>query len=123
MEYSIEIHDGYLEVIMSGPADIQSYFEVLNNIIEHKSWTQGTPVLLNQTELDAGPLAVRDLRAIADGCGAKRETVGVGNLAILVARNLEYGMNRMWKVFVDDQWDVVIKQFRSKEEAVAWLIA
>lgn len=123
VEYSIETREGYLEVILTGPADIQRYLELLNKIVEYESWTQGTPVLLNQADLDAAPLTASDIRAIANGCGNKRETLGVGNLAMLVARNLEFGTNRMWQVFVEDQWDVVVKQFRSRNEAVAWLTA
>jgi len=41
--------------------------------------------------------------------------------AILVARDLEYGMVRMWGVFVEGKWDVTVNLFKSRDEAIVWL--
>jgi len=123
MEYTIESRDSYLEVKQSGLCELRVYGECLAAVLEHESWTPGTPTLVDQTELDAGTLTINEVRALATQCGARREEAGSSRLAILVARDLEFGMNRMWGVFVEDQWDVVLGVFRSKEEAVAWLTA
>jgi len=123
MEYTIDFQGSYLSVKLFGVAELRAYSECIKLILDHEYWTAGTSVLLDQTELDTGSLTVEEVRAIAHLCGARRAETGAGSLAMLVDRDLEYGMNRMWSVFVEDQWDVGVGVFRSRDKAVAWLTA
>jgi len=123
MNYSIENCDKYIEVKQTGAGDIRVYVECIDAVLEYKTWTPGTPVLVDQTKLDASLLTVNDVQKIAALCGTHRKEAGSSKLAMLVARDLEFGMNRMWSVFVEDEWDVDVEVFKSKEQAVAWLTA
>ena len=43
-------------------------------------------------------------------------------MATVVSRDLEYGMARMWGVFVGSKvWHASEKLFRDRDEALAWL--
>ena len=95
MEFSIETRDDYLEARLSWPADLRIYRKFLNTILDHPAWTPEMPVLQDQTELDTGVLTVNDVRTIADLCVARKTEAGPAKPALLVARDLEYGMNRM----------------------------
>lgn len=36
-------------------------------------------------------------------------------------RDLQFGMAKMWEVYVEDKWYVTNKLFRYREEAIKWL--
>ena len=40
-----------------------------------------------------------------------------------VSGDLEYGLNRMWHVFIEGDWEVESNVFRSREEAMPWLLS
>jgi hypothetical protein len=114
---------GYLEVKLSGrptPDAFDKYFEAL---LAHDNWNPGIPVLTDETNLDADTITVREVRDIADVCARRKSELGPLRTAILVAGDLEYGMNRMWEVFIEGRWDVESALFRSRDEALAWLLA
>jgi len=50
-----------------------------------------------------------------------KDQLGKTKLALLVARDLEFGLAKMWQVFVDEKWDVISRVFRSRDEAITWL--
>ena len=55
--------------------------------------------------------------------GQYSEQLGTAKVAIVVDRDLDYGMTRMWQVLVESHttsYDSV-KIFRNRDEAVAWL--
>lgn len=66
---------------------------------------------------------VNEVKELALMCGEVRVEAGSSKLAVLVNRDLEYGMTRMWSVFVEDKWDVEIEVFRTESEAITWLMA
>ncbi len=121
MEYSIIKHSNYFEIKLSKQADLRVYAEYINATLSHPDWTPGTPVLLDQTGLDTSLLRIGEVNAIADQCTALKAEIGAAKVALLVSRDMEYGMNRMWAVFIEDRWDALVGLFRSREEAVAWL--
>lgn len=79
------------------------------------------PYLFDHSDLDSGPLTVNDVRSIADACLDFREQFGFSRLALLLRRDLEFGLARMWGVFMEGRWDATVGIFRSRDDAVAWL--
>jgi hypothetical protein len=61
------------------------------------------------------------MRDIVDLNAQYSRKVGKSKCAHLVARNLEFGMARMWETLVENKWDVSEKLFKSRDEAIAWL--
>ena len=123
MDFSITPQRGYLEVKLSGrptPDAFDKYFEAL---LAHDDWNPGTPILTDETNLDAGTTTVREVRDIAEVCARRKSELGPVRTAILVAGDFEYGMNRMWDAFIEGKWDVESALFRSRDEALAWLSA
>jgi hypothetical protein len=121
MEYAIAWRDGYLEAKTHGDATFDGIAEMIAGLIAHAKWRPGGSVLVDHTELNAGPLTLAQIRAIAALAGQSREQVGTTRIAHLVARDLEFGLVRMWESFVSNQWDARLMCFRSRDEAVAWL--
>ena len=121
MEYEIHLHAGFIEVVTHGGAEVAVFQEFLDEVLALKEWKPATPFLNDHSDLDAGPLTVNDISAIAEMFERAKVELGSSRLAVLVSRDLEYGLARMWNVFVEEKWDGIGQVFRSREDAVHWL--
>jgi hypothetical protein len=121
MKYEVLYHDGFFEVKTSGNAECEGFREFVDLLLSHEKWKPGTAFLLNHSELNAGPLTVDDVHYIAEVRVRPRAQFGQAKCAVLVSRDLEYGLTRMWEVFIDGKWDAIVEIFRSRDEAISWL--
>ena len=90
-------------------------------IFKHENWEPGTPYIIDHSDLNASLVTAEGVRRIARMARDRRAKYGVTKSAIVAPRDLEYGLSRMWLVFVDDEKDVSTRIFRTREEAVAWM--
>ena len=123
MQFNLNYHNAIFEVTTSGDAILQGYYDFTKAIIEHKEWKPGGLILLNHTELNTGPLTIDNVQAISDISVKYSEQLGTAKVAIVVDRDLDYGMTRMWQGMVErhtTSFDSV-KIFRNRDEALAWL--
>jgi hypothetical protein len=93
----------------------------MDSLLAHDKWKPGTPILIDEIALDASQISVAAVRTIAEECSRRRSEFGEARMAIIVPGDLEFGMNRMWHVFVEDKWDVIVNLLRSRREAIDWL--
>ena len=123
MQFSINYHDAIFEVVTSGDANLQGYYDFTKAVLEHEEWKPGGLILLNHTGLNTGPLTINDVQAIAAISEQYREQLGTAKVAIVVVRDLDFGMTRMWQVFVESYTtsNDSVEIFRNRDEAVAWL--
>ena len=121
MKSEVRYVDEFFELTTHGDADLGGQEELFDLLLGHEKWNLGAAYLVDHSELNAGPLTVAEVRGIAKMCEKRRAELGRARCAILVGRELEYGMTRMWEVFVDGKWDVTEKLFRSRDEAISWL--
>ena len=78
--------------------------------------------LFDHSDLDSGPLTVNDVRRIADYCADRKEEFGHSRFAVVLRRDVEFGLARMWGFFVEGRWDAIVGIFRSRDKAVQWLL-
>ena len=121
MKYEVHYHDGFFEIKDYGDAEAVRFRELVDLLLAHEKWKPGTAILVNHSELNAGPLTVSDIYYMAGSFVRSRVQLGQARMAILVARELEYGMARMRMGFVEGKWDVIENVFRSRDEAISWL--
>lgn len=121
MEFSIRYDDGFFEIKTRGDAEVAIFKAILHDLVSHEKWKPGTPFLVDHSELNAAPLRSADLQTIA-GFNAQYSTrIGKAKCAHLLVRDLEYGMARMWEVYMENRWEISSKLFKSRDEAVQWL--
>ena len=121
MEYEVALRDGIFEVVTRGDAEVMKFREYLDETFRHESWKPGMPVLHDHSDLNSGPLTVDDISRIADFCAESRRDFGHSKLAVVLRRDVEFGLARMWETFIEDRWDATAGVFRSRDEAVRWL--
>jgi len=110
-----------MEAAISKEAVPDEFDELWDALFVHDGWKHGVSLLVDETGFDSSSLSVEDVRAIADICAKRGAELGPARIAIFVARDLEYGMNRMWMAFVEGKWGAIPELFRSRGEAIAWL--
>jgi hypothetical protein len=122
MDFTIKTRDGFLELVLTGSTEVSVFAESFDALTSRADWNPGARILVNETGMSAESTTIQEVREIALVCVQRKERFGSARGAILVSRELEYGLNRMWDVFVEDKWDVETALFRSRDEAVAWLM-
>jgi hypothetical protein len=123
MEYSITVYKDYLEVATSGDADIATFRSYQDELSNREDCVPGTPRLINHTRLNSGSLTVDEIRGLASRVSASHAEWGYSKMAILVARDLEFGLSRMWGTFVEDELGSgKLAIFRDRDEAISWLL-
>ena len=123
MGFSITHREGYFEVTLSGHPSIDRITDYCNATIHHDKWQPGARVLADDTNITPANVTVAEVRAIADVFGKYRSEYGNARLAVVIANEMQYGMLRMWGVFVEDKWDVETMLFYSRDEALKWLLS
>jgi len=121
MKFTIQHRDNYFLLTVTGVIDTGAMVEMIKSLLAHDAWVPGTPVLVDESDMDASEATVANIKDIVNACGEGSERFGRARVAILVSRDMEYGMNRMWMAFVDGKWDVQCNLFRSEKDARAWL--
>ena len=121
MEFNIQYHDGFFEIKISGVAEPEKYRDVFEALIADEKWKPGSLCLINQTELDSTYLTTDEMSDIAKLSPEYSARLGESKCALLFARDLEFGLGRMWQTFVEYEWEVSVKLFKSRDEAIAWL--
>jgi hypothetical protein len=123
MQFTLRYSGNFFEIKIVGLANPKIYADSLDSLFMQDKWKPGSPLLLDETEMDASQIPVGDVERIAKISALRKTEFGASRCALVVSRDLEYGMNRMWMVFVENKWDVMVELFRSREEAIAWLTA
>ncbi len=121
MRYEILCFDRFLEVRTYGDAELQGFKDFLQAIFTHTHWHPGGALLINHSELNSAPLTNDKLRALASFIEPFQSQIEKAKIAILVARDLEYGIGRIWEAFVSEKREYARKLFRSRDEAIFWL--
>lgn len=121
MDFEILYHDGIFEIKTSGDAEAEKFRNLMEALVTHEKWIPGSPFLVNHARLDAASLTDEDIKNIAKLSNIYRDQIGKSKCAHLLSRDLEYGLARMWQVYVEKEWDATEQLFKSRDEAIAWL--
>ena len=122
MEYEIYWRDGFFEVVTRGEAEGKVFEEYIEVLLSHEKWKPGTPFLSDHTELKVDSLTVEDVYSIAEVCALRKARFGKSRCALYVGQDLGFGLTRMWEVYVEGKWDVIEALFKSRDEAISWLL-
>jgi len=122
MKYELNYRGGFFEVKTYGDAEPGGIKKFLDPMLSHEKWKTGTSFLVDHTELNLGHLTVNEIRDIANVSVRPRAELGQARCATVAPHDEQYGLVRMWEVFVEGRWDVIHRVFRSRDEAVSWLM-
>ena len=121
MRFEILFLDECLEVKTFGDAELNVFKDMTLAILSDQYWHPGQAILINHSELNTAPLATDELLELAVFNQQFNTKIGQAKIAILVARDLEFGLSRMWQVFSSEERESATKIFKDREEALFWL--
>ena len=122
MDWSINLEDtpGTIAVIVRGQWDMAEALEVLGSVWAEQARTAVHRVVWDLRELEISDTSTSDLREIANRQLRDRPDLPEARAAIVVSRDLAFGMGRMVEAYLEGA-PVDVHVFRDIPEALDWL--
>lgn len=124
MSYEISyIEDGsYMLVEISGGANVSLLKEMVEEVIAHPKWHESIPGLIDFRGFSASGLSSDDVYDLADLCRNLGQMLGSGNCALVMSKELDFGLARMWQMMTEGHVEMEIDIFKSIDDARDWLL-
>ncbi|MBF0467710.1 MAG: hypothetical protein HQK61_02300 [Desulfamplus sp.] len=122
MKFTLSLNQGYLELKISGNYDSKKIVPLINELISHEKWAEGSMVLIDETELNLEQLDYDGVDDIVSTFEKHKEKFKATKFAIFVGRDIEYGINRMWESLSNEKTDINANVFRARDKAIEWLL-
>lgn len=124
MQHTIIFDNGLSCFIVSaaGPATIHDIRSLVDEVLKDSGWRSGMNVIVDYRLAELNFLTSSDAHSLADFIKRLKEKIGVGRIAHVVSRDVDFGMIRMWENMVDDQVSFYFQVFYSMDDARSWLV-
>ena len=122
MEHRFDFGEpGRVIITVWGEASIEGFHAYLSEFLDDPKWQPGMDSLVDLRDLDFADLRSAQIRALVDAQVRNKVKRGGGRAAIVVSREVAYGLVRMYAAYADQRVALRPRVFRSYEEAHAWL--
>ena len=121
MKHEVSVEDGIVVAVLSGPISPEGYAAVARDITNLPGWTPSMKVLIDYTYLDLKDEIGDDAPTYAEALVPLRKAMGNARVACVNNRSVDFGLGRMFQVFVHEFTDLNFGIFYTFEEAMAWL--
>ncbi len=103
-----------------GSAGVEGLLAIVSDAMKIPGWRPDLAALLDFRGLDIGTLRQGDILRLADEYRPFTGLIGAAPIAVLVSRQLDYGLVRMWEALVEGM-NLPHGVFYEEGEAEAWL--
>lgn len=121
MKHEISIEKGIVIVRVWDKADSNGYAAAAAAIVSLPDWKPGTPILIDYEDLDLTEATMEDVRTFARGPAQYKKALGHCLCAVVSSKRLDFGLARIWQVFMKMTTDVEVAVFYNFEDAMSWL--
>lgn len=124
-EFSYDVivrpEEGYVRVNAQGTLDLGALKQMYASVLTSPTYRAGMNRLWDLTRIDVSGLSPGDLRSFA--AFMEREALGTDTVkvAVIAARDLEYGMVRMLQILGEGVISPNLLVTRKPDEALAWV--
>ncbi len=122
MNSEIHIHGNLATLQLSGKASVEGLYDVVEAIIDSPGWNPGINILCDYSELDLSQLTGDDIERYAKSISPNRKSLGNGLCACVSTKPSDFGLGRMWAVFMEQYSDLRVCIFYDLEKAQKWLL-
>ena len=123
MNHKIHIQGNLATVRLSRKASVEGFSDTAKAIIASPGWMPGFNILSDYSELDLSQLAGDDMERFAKALSPYRKSLGNGLCACVSTKPLDFGLGRMWEVFMEQHSDLRVCIFYDLEKAQKWLLS
>ncbi|MCK4549500.1 MAG: hypothetical protein KAU49_05000 [Candidatus Krumholzibacteria bacterium] len=121
MEHEVRFEKGIVIVRVWGKADPDGYAATTASIVSLPDWKTGTPILVDYEDLDLTEASIADVRDFASASARFRKELGHCLCAVVNSKRLDFGLARMWQVFMNMTSDVEVTVHYNVEDAMSWI--
>jgi hypothetical protein len=112
-----------IESVTHGLASLTGLMDMLRSILDLCSMSATANIIVDHSNLDAGPLTMKDLSKIISHVVDAKDILMTRKCAHVVATDLQFGLVRAWEIMVElagvIDFDTMV--FRSKTDAIEWI--
>lgn len=123
MEFTTHIDEGANLRMhkVSGVVTKESLIERLNEIYSAPDFISDMNVLWDLREADLSSFQSPDIQHLRDFVKDHWATGGTSKAALVVSRDLDFGLSRMYEFFIKDRTTNDVRVFRDMDEARDWV--
>jgi hypothetical protein len=108
-------------VTTEGDGDVEGIISFLKDIISHPEWKPGFNILLDHQALEIDTIKSDGISKISSYFKSISSKLGSGKIALVMKRDIDFGITRIWEMITEPDVDIKIRVFRGLEKAKAWL--
>ena len=110
-----------LHIEVTGSIDINEILRLKDQLLAHPNFTTNIDQIFDCSESSLN-LSFEELQITADAYSAAADRFGRRRkLALIVQRDLDYGKTRQYEMFFDSGPEVLIRTFKTLEDAQHWI--
>ncbi len=123
MEHTItfDLDKCLVNIQTKGDGDARGIITFFKDIVAHPQWKPGLKILLDHRKLKIDTLKMDGIQSISTFFKQIGPKFGDGKLALVMQRDIDFGLARTWEILTADDVDIAIAVFRSIDEASRWL--
>lgn len=121
IERHIDPDSGRITLTASGPTRFEDLKVALKGVTEAPDFRPGADIIWDFRNVESEALTADQLREMVAFVAGIADVRGINyKVAIVVERNVDFGLARMYEVFADEL-PCELRVFRDLEEAVDWM--
>lgn len=118
---TIDSETGLRTHVVTGELTTRELIETIEQAFSRADFQPGSDAMWDFQGATGSDLTVREIRSIADAVKRHRSGDTGTRVAIVVARDLDFGLARMYEQMLVASTEVRVMVFRDRDEAEVWL--
>ena len=110
-----------MTVVTDGDGDPAGIIAFLKDIVAHPAWHPGMDIFIDHRKLALGQITPSGVEAVSHYFKSISPVLGDGRLALLMNRDVDFGIARAWETLTEGDVDMSIRVFRDLDSPETWL--
>lgn len=123
MEFKTEIDEkaNLRKHTVRGNLTMQDIFDELQRVYSEPGFRADIDVLWDLREARVTTMTSAEVEKLSDFVASHWGPAGKSRAALVVSRDFEFGITRMYEIFLESRMSATVRVFRDMEEALAWM--
>ena len=123
MKHTLNVSENGLvfTIVTDGDGDVDGIIAFLKDIISHPQWKPGKHILLDHRALMIDEISAPGIEDVSLYFISIADKLGDGKIALVMNRDIDFGIARAWESITNLDVDIKIHVFRKLDDAINWL--
>ncbi len=123
MTHTLSVYEGenLFVVKTNGAGDVGGIIAFIEDVVSHSEWRSGMSILVDHRELELHEITQAGVGIVSRFFQSVASQLGDGKLALVMNRDVDFGIARAWEAITSDNAEMDIFVFRDFDRAIAWL--